>query len=297
MAGPTGSSGLICQRVRAETVRTGGSWRWSAAALLLTAAAGASVAAVETELTADRLAPGAAAPPGPAARQVAAAAPAAARPDGQKLVMIDPGHGGSNTGARSLVDGVYEKHLTMLLSRAVAARLEARGVAVALAREVDEYVSLRERVERANRAGADLFVSIHCNASEARSQRGFETYVLTPRAADVDARALRGELPRAWPGADPDTARILDDVDRGLSQGESASLAAAIQRELAARRGRDRDRGVRQSSMDVLLGANMPAALVEVGFIDHPIEGHELLEPEVQSAIADAVTDGIASSL
>ncbi len=269
-----------------------GSWRWSAAALLLTAAAGASVAAVETELT-----PGRAARTASPAPRRPPAAPRAERPAGPKLVMLDPGHGGSNTGARSVVDGVYEKHLTMLLARQVAARLEARGVAVVLAREVDEYVSLRERVERANRAGADLFVSIHCNASQARSQRGFETYVLTPRAADVDARALRGESPSARPGADPDTARMLDDVERGLNQSGSASLAAAIQRELAARRGRDRDRGVRQSSMDVLLGADMPAALVEVGFIDHPIEGHELLEPEVQSAIADAVADGIASSL
>ena len=270
-----------------------GSWRWSAAALLLTAAAGASVAAVETELSPGRAASTAAPAPRPPP-------PAAARPvraAGQKLVMLDPGHGGSNTGARSVVDGVYEKHLTMLLARQVAARLEARGVAVLFAREVDEYVSLRERVLRANRAGADLFVSIHCNASDARSQRGFETYVLTPQAADVDARALRGESPGARPGADPDTARLLDDVERGLRQPASASLAAAIQRELAARRGRDRDRGVRQSSMDVLLGADMPAALVEVGFIDHPIEGHELLEPEVQSAIADAVADGIAASL
>jgi N-acetylmuramoyl-L-alanine amidase len=232
-----------------------------------------------------------------AAARPATTRKAAPRPPGQKLVMLDPGHGGSNTGARSVVDGVHEKHLTMILARQVAARLERRGVAVALAREVDEYVSLRERAERANRAGADLFVSIHCNASEARSQRGFETYVLSPRAADIDARALRGEPTDARPGADAETARILDDVERGFSHGASASLAAAIQGQLAARRGRDRDRGVRQSSMDVLFGPRMPAVLVEVGFIDHPIEGHELLEPEVQSAIADAIADGIASSL
>lgn len=271
-----------------------GTWRWSAAALLLTAAAGASVAAVETELG------GASAPPPrPAAiaRPSPAAWPPAARESGRKLVVLDPGHGGSNTGAKSVVDGVYEKHLTLLLAREVEERLAARGVAVRLVRELDEYVSLRERVERANRLDADLFVSIHCNASDARSQRGFETWVLTPRAADIDARALRGASPSARPGADPDTARMLDDVERGLAQTGAASLAAAIQAELAARRGRARDRGVRQSSMDVLLGARMPAALVEVGFIDHPIEGHELLEPEVQSAIADAIAAGIASSL
>ncbi len=277
-----------------------GTWRWNAAALLLTAAAGASVAAVQSAIAARGERTSAAERPSLAVRAAASAAAspaAAARRPGEKLVVLDPGHGGSNTGAESVVRGVYEKHLTMLLAREVSRRLEERGVSVRLARELDEYVSLRERVERANRLDADLFVSIHCNASDARSQRGFETWVLTPRAVDIDARALRGDTPGARAGADPDTARMLDDVERGLVQAPAASLAAAIQRELAARRGRDRDRGVRQSSMDVLLGANMPAALVEVGFIDHPIEGHELLEPEVQSAIADAIADGIAARL
>jgi len=273
-----------------------GSWRWSAAALLLTSALGASVAAVQTSV-AGSARPRAALPSHRLAAPAAPAPPSAERPAGQMLVVLDPGHGGSNTGAASVVAGVYEKHLTMLLARAVAARLAERGIEVRLTRELDEYVSLRERVERANRLRADLFISLHCNASDAKSQRGFETWVLTPRAVDIDARALRSEESAAHAAADPATARMLVDVERGLSQTGAADLAAAIQAELAGRRGRDHDRGVRQSSLDVLFGANMPAALVEVGFIDHPIEGHELLEPEVQAAIADAVADGIASQL
>ena len=276
-----------------------GTWRWNAAALLLTAGVGASVAAVQTVVAAARGdGPAVARPSHTVPPLAATAAPSlAARAAGKKLVALDPGHGGSNTGAKSVVAGVYEKHLTMLLAREVAKRLEERGVEVRLVRELDEYVSLRERVERANQVRADLFVSIHCNASDARSQRGFETWILTPRAVDIDGRALRGETPSPRPGADAETARMLDDVERGMNQDGAASLAAAIQRELAGRRGRGGDRGVRQSSMDVLLGANMPAALVEVGFIDHPIEGHELLEPEVQSDIADAIAAGIASQL
>jgi N-acetylmuramoyl-L-alanine amidase len=270
------------------------SWRWSAAALLLTAGVGASVAAVQTAVSAAAAHP----PPLRVARPSSTAPAEQERPPDKKLVVLDPGHGGSNTGARSVVDGVYEKHLTMLLARAVGDRLAKRGIEVRFTREIDEYVSLRERVLTANRLRADLFVSIHTNASDAQSQRGFETWVLTPRAVDIDARALRAEPePAAHPGADAATALVLDDVERGLSQAGAASLAAAIQRELASRRGRDRDRGVRQSSMDVLLGATMPAALVEVGFIDHPIEGQELLEPEVQAAIADAIAAGIASRL
>src|SRR6185503_17166729 len=136
-----------------------GSWRWSAAALLLTAGVGASVAAVQTAVSARSDHP----PPARLVRPSPLAGEEAPRSPGRALVVIDPGHGGSNTGARSVVDGVYEKHLTLLLARAVAERLEARGVDVRLTRELDEYVSLRERVLRANRLRADLFVSIHTN--------------------------------------------------------------------------------------------------------------------------------------
>src|SRR5436190_20089833 len=89
-------------------------------------------------------------------------------------VVLDPGHGGSNTGAAGVVEGLYEKRLTLALAHAVARRLEAAGVAVTLTRDGDRYVSLRERVRIANAAGADLFVSLHANASPTRAQRGFE---------------------------------------------------------------------------------------------------------------------------
>src|SRR6188508_728735 len=103
-----------------------GSWRWSAAALLLTGALGASVAAVQTEVSAGS---GRTATPPPAStRRPAPAEASPPRPVGAKLVVLDPGHGGSNTGAKSVATGMYEKHLTMLLARAVAARLAERGI-------------------------------------------------------------------------------------------------------------------------------------------------------------------------
>src|SRR5262245_4980208 len=103
-------------------------------------------------------------------------------------VVLDPGHGGSNTGAAGVVEGLYEKRITVAIARRVARRLQAAGATVVLTRSTDTYVGLRERVRRAS--GADLFVSLHANASPGRSQRGFETYVLTPEAL-VDARAIR----------------------------------------------------------------------------------------------------------
>src|SRR5690606_17816692 len=142
-----------------------------------------------------------------------------------------------------------------------------------------------------------LFLSLHTNATESHSQRGFETYILTPRALDIDGRALRAGEGRPRPGAAPATALLLDDVERGLAQDGAAALAAAVQDELAALRGPEGDRGVRQASMDVLLGATMPAVLVEVGFLDHPVEGRELIDPAVLDRVAGALAVAVARQL
>jgi N-acetylmuramoyl-L-alanine amidase len=90
---------------------------------------------------------------------------------------------------------------------------------------------------------------------------------------------------------------VLDDLERGAAQWEAADLAARMQRALRERRGSAGDRGVRQDEHHVLLGATMPAVLVEVGFIDHPIEGKELTEPTTQGAIADALAEAISDQL
>src|SRR5687768_2792065 len=166
-----------------------------------------------------------------------------------------------------------------------------------MTRTTDKTLTLRQRVALADELPADLFISIHANASHTRTQRGFETFVLNPKGIDVDGRALRGDLRTPRPGVDPDIALLLDDVERGASQWEAADLAARMQRALRDRRGSEGDRGVRQDAHHVLLGATMPAVLVEVGFIDHPIEGKQLAQPNVQSQIADAIAEAIVEQL
>ena len=227
-----------------------------------------------------------------------AAQPALASPQSprQPVVVLDPGHGGSNAGALGAT-GLHEKQLSLALASRVAERLRARGIAVQLTRTTDQTLTLRQRVAIADRVPADLFVSIHANASPTRTQRGYETYVLTARGIDVDGRALRSDTTTPRPGVDPDLALVLDDVERGASQWEAADLAWRIQRALRDRRGPDGDRGVRQDAQHVLLGATMPAVLVEVGFIDHPIEGRQLAEPAVQAQLAEAITEAIADQL
>jgi N-acetylmuramoyl-L-alanine amidase len=212
------------------------------------------------------------------------------------IVVLDPGHGGSNLGAAG-VTGLHEKQLSLTLATAVADRLRTRGIAVQLTRSDDRTLTLRQRVAFADQVPADLFVSIHANASPTRTQHGYETYVLTARGIDIDGRALRSDTPTLRPGIDPDIGLVLDDIERGASQWESADLAARVQRALHDRRGPDGDRGVRQDAQHVLLGATMPAVLVEVGFIDHPIEGHQLTDPAIQSQLADAIAEAIADQL
>jgi N-acetylmuramoyl-L-alanine amidase len=217
-----------------------------------------------------------------------------ARPTG-RVVVLDPGHGGSNSGTRG--HGMLEKRLTLAIANQVADRLRAQGVHVELTRTSDRTLTLRQRIEVADRLPADLFVSIHANASPTRTQRGYETFVLTPRGVAVDGRALRADTRTHRPGVDAEIALVLDDVERGATQWESADLATRIQRALRERRGREGDRGVRQDAHHVLLGATMPAVLVEVGFLDHPVEGKELLQAETQAAIADALAEAILDQL
>jgi N-acetylmuramoyl-L-alanine amidase len=213
------------------------------------------------------------------------------------LVVLDPGHGGTNAGAPTVHPQVYEKELTLALALELAGRLRARGIDVVLTRERDLYLTLRQRVARANELGADLFLSLHANATEAHAAHGFETFILSPEALEVDSRALRRGDGRPRVGLDRATAALLDDVERGVALEGAAALAAAVQRGLRRVRGAEGDRGVRQAAMDVLMGATMPAVLVEVGFADHPIEGHELFDPTVRSDISAALADAVAGQV
>lgn len=190
-----------------------------------------------------------------------------------------------------------EKQFTLAIATAVAAHLRQQGIDVELTRTSDRTLTLRQRLELANRLAATLFISIHGNASLSRTQRGYETYILTPKGVDIDARALRSTATTPRPGADPEIALVLDDIERATALADAAEVAARVQRALRDQRGSDGDRGVRQDSEHVLLGATMPAVLVELGFIDHPIEGRELAEPAVQDQLAKALSQAVVNAL
>src|SRR6188768_4241371 len=106
----------------------------------------------------------------------------------EPVVVIDPGHGGSNTGASGCLLGSYEKQVTLAVARVLQNRLEREGVKVVMTRERDRYLTLRERVRRANAARPDCFLSLHTNAAPDHGRRGAEIYVLARDTAEVEAR-------------------------------------------------------------------------------------------------------------
>ncbi len=212
-------------------------------------------------------------------------------------VVIDPGHGGEEVGARG-PGGTLEKDVTLAIARKLRAQIVSQlGLQVFLTRDGDAEMGLDERTAIANNYKADLFVSIHANASRAKGARGAEVYFLSYQASDEEGRRiaqLEGEAIPAGPsGVGSDLALILWDMAQAEHLEESSSLASRIQEELAVVTGSE-GRGVKQAPFRVLVGAGMPAVLVEVAFISNPDEEKFLSSEPYQNKVASALTRGIA---
>lgn len=226
-------------------------------------------------------------------QKVQAVAPVAPQQSQGPVVVLDPGHGGDDLGAQS-ADGTAEKDLTLAVARATAARLQASGITARLTRERDEHVALEQRTAVANRLQAVVFVSIHVNASPARSARGAETYYMSADASDSQAAQSAA---RENAGASRDTVQlILWDLAYVANLNSSARLARSIQDRLNALQG-IKDRGVRQAPFVVLTGATMPAALVELGFISNPDEAARLRAADTQEQLAAILAEAIGEFL
>jgi len=236
--------------------------------------------------------PGAPVPPEPAAPVPATPAPL--------TIVVDPGHGGTETGAVG-PDGYPEKEATLEIARRLSATLP-RSLACRplLTRDTDLLISLDDRTAIANHEKADLFLSIHANSSRAASAQGSETYYLSLEASDRIAQEVARQE-NASPGAptpaaaatgNPDLDFILWDLAQSAHLKESSELAEAIQNELNAISDSG-SRGVKQAPFRVLVGAAMPAVLVEVGFISNPAEEKKLKSPEFQQSLADAISRAV----
>jgi N-acetylmuramoyl-L-alanine amidase len=216
-------------------------------------------------------------------------APAAVAARSGPLVVLDPGHGGEDQGAKG-PNGLLEKDVTLAVAKAAAAQLQAAGITTRLTRESDESVALADRTALANRLTAIAFVSIHANASPAKGVRGAETYYMSADASDHEAAAAAA---RENASAPPDTVQlILWDLAHVANLNESARLARSIQERLNAVQG-IKDRGVRQAPFVVLTGATMPAALVEIGFLSNAEDATRISARDEQDKIVAAITDAV----
>jgi N-acetylmuramoyl-L-alanine amidase len=242
-----------------------------------------------------------------AAPPARAAVPAGPEDEGEggpgrpiRRVVVDAGHGGHDPGAIG-PRGVREKDVTLAVARRLQRKLERAGFQVVLTRRDDRTLDLPDRTAVANTARGDLFVSLHANAHPRRDRAGIETYFLNVTDDRYAARLAAREngLIELAGGAVPQVKRILSDLDATRSAGPSRRLAGLVQRELVSRVranvGEVRDLGVKHALFYVLLGARMPAVLVETAFVSNRAEERRLASARYQEEVAEGVARAIAT--
>jgi N-acetylmuramoyl-L-alanine amidase len=214
------------------------------------------------------------------------------------VVVIDPGHGGNDFGAHGVTRN-YEKEVTLNISRQVSQLFAGDGrFKVILTRNSDYELSLPTRTQFANDNRADVFISIHANATARKDAQGLETYYLDNTD---DAGSLKlAEKENNVSGTDlSDLQFIVSDLIQNLKLDDSISLAHYLQNDLhktVDKRYPDfKNLGVKKGPFFVLVGAHMPCVLVEVSFIDHHVEGVRLASPAYQKLVAEGLYQGILS--
>lgn len=216
-------------------------------------------------------------------------------------VILDAGHGGHDHGAQ-IAGLVREKEVCLRIAKLAQSRLERLAnvhdvpLDVSLTRGADHFVPLRDRAARANEWGADFFVSIHANSSPVVKARGFEVYFLSNEATDADAsRVARKENQEAAQPMSAGILSILSDLQTNAHILESSRFAEVVHSSLS-QRVRPNGKGVRQAPFTVLAGTQMPALLVEVGYLTHPEEARALLKTSYQDKLAIGIAEGILNA-
>jgi N-acetylmuramoyl-L-alanine amidase len=201
---------------------------------------------------------------------------------GNRVIVIDPGHGGSNVGTHSVLDGRLEKEFTLDWAKRLAPLLESNGWKVFLTRTSDVTVSNLDRVVFAEAHHADLFISLHFNSTPDRDRKpsGLETYCITPTG--MPSTLTRG-FSDVWSQVFPNNAFDAQNLQLAVRVQSALSRATGIE-----------DRGVSHSRFDtVLRGQNRPAILIEGGFMSNPHEARLIENPEFRQKLAEAVADAL----
>lgn len=211
-------------------------------------------------------------------------------------IVIDPGHGGKDPGAVG-VGGIMEKDLVLSIAKKLAVKLKNEmGVQVVLTRNDDRFVALEDRTHRANAEDADLFISLHTNASTNGEARGVETYYLDNTTDEAALRLAARENGGARKPVS-DLQFILSDMTQNMKLEDSITLAHRLQQSVVGGMtkavGEVRDLGVKQALFYVLVGARMPSVLVEMFFITHHLEGAAMNREANQDTLVNSLFEGI----
>jgi len=216
---------------------------------------------------------------------------------GVRRIVIDPGHGGRDYGAPGYLKGVHEKNIALQIAKKLAKKIRAKlHCEVIMTRKDDRYLTLEERTAIANTRNADLFISIHTNAARNRKACGIETYFLN-LATDEDAILVAARENATSAKNISDLETILSDLMQNAKINESSRLATYVQKtmykNMKKKYSKIKNKGVKQAPFYVLLGAQMPAILIETSFISSPRECKRLKSAKYQENLCDAIVDGI----
>jgi len=212
-------------------------------------------------------------------------------------IVIDPGHGGRDYGAPGYLKGVHEKDVVLKIAKRLAKKIkEELGCEVVMTRDRDRHLTLEERTAIANTKNADLFISLHTNAHTDRRAYGIETFILN-FATDDEAILVAARENATSTKNISDLQTILSELMQYAKLDESSRLAAYIQESLyknmKTKYSRINSKGVKQAPFYVLLGAQMPAILIETSFISNSRECKRLISEKYQEELSSGIVNGI----
>src|SRR3989339_710585 len=217
---------------------------------------------------------------------------------GIRRIVVDAGHGGADSGAIGF-RGTKEKLVNLAVAKKLAESLKENGYEVFMTRNEDVFIPLEDRTHFANKAKADLFISIHCNASLQNKTRGFEIYFLSENATDRAAEAVANmensviALEKHNNGVKKDIEKLLLAMAVNQFINESSSLCGIVNQEVCNELSNLDNRGVKQANFYVLRGATMPAVLVELAFLSNSKDEKLLNQKKFQKKMVKAIFDGI----
>ncbi|EHD2720994.1 N-acetylmuramoyl-L-alanine amidase [Campylobacter coli] len=218
-----------------------------------------------------------------------------------KIIVLDAGHGGKDSGALSDKKGsLKEKDVVLSTTLKLGNELKKRGYKILYTRSSDKFINLRDRTKYANDKRADLFISIHANAapsaSKAKSSEGVETFFLSPARSERSKKAAEKENQGDFEEINYFSKQsILNFLNREKIVA-SNKLAIDVQKNILTqtrKKYRIVDGGVREAPFWVLVGAQMPAILIEIGYITHPSEGKRIANKSFQDTLVKGIADGV----